>query len=166
MLDGNFVQKANKFNFNVTLPALLFKDLSNINFKEQFHLDFVLFCMISTSVCFWLIWGGAKVFLKDKRMRSAFVQGSFRSSAAVLGIAFIQNLCGDSGMGPMMINKTVGSLSSMATPLALIAIGAGFELGDAWKKVKPALAATMVKLVVQTAVFMPVIMKRYQTIFY
>ena len=223
MLDNNFVDKANKFNFTVTLPALLFKDLSTINFSEQFHPDFVLFCMISTSVCFWLIWGGAKLFLKDKRMRSAFVQGSFRSSAAVLGIAFIQNLCGDSGMGPMMIvstvplyniysvlvltlevdnggqkidlaqkmkdacvniiknpiilgilagtlvsllhiqfpvviNKTVGTLSSMATPLALIAIGAGFEIGDACQKVKPALAATFIKLVAQTAVFLPVIL--------
>lgn len=223
MLDENFVNRANSFNFKVTLPALLFKDLSNINFQQQFHLTFVLFCMISTTICFWLLWGGGKLFIKDKKMRSAFVQGSFRSSAAVLGIAFIQNLCGDSGMGPMMIvstvplyniysvlvltmeaddgggngelagklkkaciniiknpiilgilagtavsllgirfpvmvNKTVTSLSSMATPLALIAIGAGVEFKDAWKKVKPAAAAAFIKLVVQTAVFLPAIL--------
>ena len=223
MLGGSFVNQANSFNFNVTLPALLFRDLSTINFKEQFHLSFVLFCMISTTLCFFLIWGGTKLFFKEKRTRSAFVQASFRSSAAVLGIAFIQNLCGSSGMGlmmivstvplyniysvlvltletdeetgnvslgtkmkaacvnilknpiilgilagcaasllqirfPVVVTKTVGTLASMATPLALVAIGAGFELGNAWCKVKPAMAAAFIKLVVQTAVFLPVIL--------
>lgn len=47
--------------------------------------------------------GLTKVFLKDKTMRGAFVQASFRSSAAVMGLAFISNIYGSSAMGPLMI---------------------------------------------------------------
>ena len=36
-----------------------------------------------------------------------FVQASFRGSAAVLGIAFIQNIYGNAGMAPLMIIGTV-----------------------------------------------------------
>lgn len=41
--------------------------------------------------------------MKDKSMTGAFVQASFRSSAAVMGLAFISNLYGPSAMGPLMI---------------------------------------------------------------
>jgi predicted permease len=37
----------------------------------------------------------------------AFVQGAFRSSAAILGMAFIQNMYGDTGMAPLMIASAV-----------------------------------------------------------
>lgn len=36
-------------------------------------------------------------------MRGAFIQGSCRSSAAILGMAFIQNMYQDVGMAPLMI---------------------------------------------------------------
>ena len=41
----------------------------------------------------------------------------------------------------------------MASPLALITIGAGFEGRKAIAKIKPTIAATMIKLVVLPAVF-------------
>ncbi len=40
-------------------------------------------------------------------MVGAFAQASARSSAAILGIAFIQNMYGDSGMAPLMIVSAV-----------------------------------------------------------
>ena len=40
-------------------------------------------------------------------MVGAFVQGAYRSSAAILGIAFIQNIYGTSGMAPLMIIGSV-----------------------------------------------------------
>ena len=38
MLDDHFVSVANKFNFKVTLPVLLFKDLSQVNIREAFDI--------------------------------------------------------------------------------------------------------------------------------
>ena len=40
--------------------------------------------------------------LKDKSQRGEFIQGTYRSSAAILGIAFITNIYGNSGMAPLM----------------------------------------------------------------
>ena len=224
MLDDHFVSVANKFNFKVTLPFMVFRDLSQVDIREEFDIRFVLFCAISSTICFWAIWGAVKLFLKDKSLRGAFVQASFRSSAAVMGLAFISNIYGASAMGPMMIigavplynnfsvlvltieantddeepdnakrdtekikqacvniaknpiiisialgvivaligidfpvmvDKTVNSVAQLATPLALIGLGAGFEGRKAIAKLKPTMWASAIKLIIQPLIFIP-----------
>ncbi|MDE7434263.1 MAG: AEC family transporter [Lachnospiraceae bacterium] len=222
MFNENFVTVVNKFNFTVTLPFMLFRDIASVPIAEVFDVKYVLFCALASAACFWIIWGGAKLWLKDGTIRGAFVQGSFRGSAAVMGLAFIENIYGSSAMGPLMIvgavplynifsvivltfeaneetgeggrdmakirkafvnilknpiiiaivlgiaaallklqfpaviDKTVDNVARMATPLALIALGAGFEGRAALAKMKPTIAAALIKLVVQPAVFLPV----------
>lgn len=220
MLNDNFVTVANKFNFKVTLPFMLFKDIAGVDIKAVFDIKYVLFCAIVSTICFWVAWGTAKLLVRDKTIRGAFVQSSFRGSAAVMGLAFIQNIYGSSAMGPLMIvsavplynifsvivltfeandstgidkkakirqaginicknpiilsilaglivglleiqfptlvNKTVSNVAQMATPLALITIGAGFEGRKALAKIAPTMAASMIKLVLQPLVFLPV----------
>lgn len=56
---------------------------------------------------------------------------------------------------PPMVNKTLGMVGGMATPQALICIGAGFEGRKAVARLKPTLAATAVKLMALPAVFLP-----------
>lgn len=220
MLNDNFVTVANKFNFKVTLPFMLFKDIAGVDIKAVFDIKYVLFCAIVSTICFWVVWGTAKLLVRDKTIRGAFVQSSFRGSAAGMGLAFIQNIYGSSAMGPLMIvsavplynifsvivltfeandstgidkkakirqaginicknpiilsilaglvvgllgiqfptlvNKTVSNVAQMATPLALITIGAGFEGRKALAKIAPTMAASMIKLVLQPLVFLPV----------
>ena len=220
MLNDNFVTVANKFNFKVTLPFMLFKDIAGVDIKAVFDIKYVLFCAIVSTICFWVVWGTAKLLVRDKTIRGAFVQSSFRGSAAVMGLAFIQNIYGSSAMGPLMIvsavplynifsvivltfeandstgidkkakirqaginicknpiilsilaglivgllgiqfptlvNKTVSNVAQMATPLALITIGAGFEGRKAIKMIKETLAASIIKLVIQPLLFLPV----------
>lgn len=220
MLNDNFVTVANKFNFKVTLPFMLFKDIAGVDIKAVFDIKYVLFCAIVSTICFWVVWGTAKLLVRDKTIRGAFVQSSFRGSAAVMGLAFIQNIYGPSAMGPLMIvsavplynifsvivltfeandstgidkkakirqaginicknpiilsilaglivgllgiqfptlvNKTVSNVAQMATPLALITIGAGFEGRKALAKIAPTMAASTIKLVLQPLVFLPV----------
>lgn len=103
MLTDEFVKVSNRFVFQVTMPVLLFKDIATANIDDVFDIRFLLFCMISTSISFFAVWGAARVFLKESSMRGAFVQGSFRGSAAILGVAFLQNMYGNSGMAPLMI---------------------------------------------------------------
>lgn len=220
MLNDNFVTVANKFNFKVTLPFMLFKDIAGVDIKQVFDIKYVLFCAIVSTICFWTVWGVAKLLVRDKTIRGAFVQSSFRGSAAVMGLAFIQNIYGASAMGPLMIvsavplynifsvivltfeandnmgidkkekikqaginicknpiilsilagliaallgihfptlvDKTISNVAQMATPLALITIGAGFEGRKALAKIKPTIAASMIKLVIQPLIFLPV----------
>ena len=51
---------------------------------------------------------------KDRAIRGEFIQASYRSSAALLGIAFIQNIYGSAGMGPLMIIGSVPLYNMMA----------------------------------------------------
>lgn len=217
LLNEEFVTVANKFNFNVTLPALVFKDLAAADIRQDFDPGYVLFCACVTSISFFCIWGLTRFFMKDESMRGAFVQASFRSSAAILGFAFIQNIYGESQLAslmiigtvplfniysvivltfegeetgegktriiqsvrnivknpiilaivagvfvslvridfPVIIDKTIGYLANMATPLALIALGAGFKGKEAIAKIKPTVAATVIKLVVLPMLFLP-----------
>ena len=217
MLNDNFINVANKFNFKITLPILLFTDIGATNIIENFDGKYILFCAIVTSICFWTIWFISKKVMKDPSMVGAFVQASFRGSAAILGIAFIKNIYGDSGMAPLMIigavplyniysvivltfegeknenagdnikkafinivnnpiiigillgmiasllnikfpiivSKTLQNFAVIASPLALVTIGAGFEGKKALSKIKPTLVASVIKLIVQAALFLP-----------
>lgn len=215
LLDGNFVKVSNAFNFKVTLPVYLFCDMAGARLREEFDPELVLFCAGATTVMFFSIWFLARLLLRDKAMVGAFVQASYRSSVAVLGIAFISNIYGSAGLAPQMIlgavplfniyavlvltfesgetgaageqlkkalkgivtnpiliglvlgilasyigldlpaaaDKTLSLVGSMATPQALICIGAGFEGSKALKKLAPTCAAAAVKLLVLPAVF-------------
>jgi predicted permease len=156
--------------------------------------------------------------MKDQSMVGAFVQASFRGSAAVLGVALIQNVYGNSVIAPLMIvssvplyniysvivltfeaqggegdnkkiknafinilknpiiigivlgagasllrldfpvliDKTIGNLAAIATPLALIVIGATFEGKKALAKIKPTIVSSFIKLILQSAIFLPI----------
>ncbi len=216
MADEPFVKSLNKFNYHVTLPVLLFKDISQSDFFSVWDSKYVLFCFGVTLLSISCIWFMANIFFKDKNSCGEFVQASYRSSAAVLGIAFIQNIYGTSGMAPLMIigtvplynaaavvilsftgpnglqkdslkkvikdiatnpiilgilfgmvisisrvqfpvilTKTIGSISCLATPLALLALGAGFEGRKALKEILPTMAATGIKLIILPALFLP-----------
>ena len=104
ILSDGFLKSANTFNFKVTLPVLLFTDLATTDFKSTFDLKFFLFCAIATCITFFGVWILARLFIRnDHDAIGEFVQASYRSSAAVMGIALIQNLYGDASIGGMMV---------------------------------------------------------------
>ena len=106
LLDDHSTAQINKFVFRTMLPALLFMDLSEANFREVWDTKFVLFCIIVTLICVGIA-VGYSMFFKDKNERGEIIQASYRSSAAVLGIAFVNNIYGKSTMAALMIVGTV-----------------------------------------------------------
>lgn len=217
-LTDEFVSVADKLVFKVALPVMVFQDIAGTDLSEDFDMRFVLFCFLGTCAFFFVTWFFAEIFIRDKHMIGSFVQGSFRGSAAILGIAFARNIYGSSGLVPMMIvasiplfnifsvivlmrsanteetdkravikktlwgivtnpiiigifagvpfalmhfqfpvmlDKAIGSVAGLSTPLALISIGGGFSTGAALKRWKPTLAAAMIKLLVIPGVFLP-----------
>lgn len=103
----SFASMTDKYVFKAALPVLLFKDISEMSFRQDFDLKFVLFCAVTTLVMFLAVWGFAALFLKDKKSVGAFAQGSARGSAAILGVALTVNIFGDSGLAPLMIFSAV-----------------------------------------------------------
>ena len=126
LIDDHFANVANRYVFKVALPALLFRDLSKSDFKGKFDPQFVLYCSIVTILMFSLVWIATEILMKDDTQKGAFVQGSCRSSAAILGMAFVQNMYSDTGMAPLMIIGSVPLYNVMAViTLSLFAPGGG-----------------------------------------
>ena len=219
-LTDGFVSVANKFVFNITLPVMLFCDLASTDIRGNFDSAYVGYCAGATVLSIVVVWALAKLLMRDKSLVGEFVQACYRSSAAILGTAFIQNLYGTSGMAglmilgsvplynifavlilvlerpagapdeplrqklgrslreiltnptllgvltglaasllrlpiPTMAEKTMASIGSLTSPLALLAIGAGFRGRDALAKLAPTAAASFIKLMVLPGVFLP-----------
>ncbi|MCI6926206.1 AEC family transporter [Butyricicoccus porcorum] len=217
MFTEEFCAVANKYVFKVALPVLLFRDIAQTDLYQDFNLSFVLYCAGVTIVMFLGLWLLTAKLMPDKTMVGAFVQGAARSSVAVLGIAFVQNIYGDAGLTPLMIVsavplfnvfsvviltfsagggahgraavkracinvlknpiilgifaglpfsllrieiptiplKMIDSVASTATPIALLVVGAGFEGAQALAKIRPTIAATVIKLLALPALFLP-----------
>lgn len=218
LVDEPFVKTLNSFNYKITLPVLLFKDIAESDFFEVWDTGYVLFCFFTTLLSIASIWLITAKFYNEKSLTGEFVQAAYRSSAAVLGVAFIQNIYGNAGMAPLMIigtvplyniaavlvlsftgpdssgfspntlkkslkdiitnpiilgillgmavsvlriqfptiiSKTIGNISVLATPLALLGLGAGFEGKKALAKIKPTLVCSLIKLLLLPALFLP-----------
>ena len=112
-IDDVFAQKMNKFVFVVPLPVLVFSDLATVDFHEVCNMKFVLFCFLATFLSITLV-SFMSLGLKERALRGEFIQASYRSSAALLGIAFIQNIYGNAGMAPVMIIGSVPLYNIMA----------------------------------------------------
>lgn len=218
LMDEQFVAKMNKFVFQAALPVLVFQDLATVDFLEVWDTRFVLFCFLATLISILAVTALSYLW-KDRSIQGEFIQASYRSSAAILGIAFIQNIYGNAGMAPLMIiatvplynimavvvlsvmkpqqgkmdkkllmetgkgiitnpillgiaagmvwsllkipmpsilEKTVKNVAVLATPLGLMVMGASFELKQASAMLRPAAAASFIKLVALAAIFLPV----------
>ena len=106
-LNDNFVSVANKFVYNVTLPVMLFNDLAGADIRSSFDGGYVAFCAGVTVLSILVIWVLSRWLFRDKSIVGEFVQGCYRSSAAILGGAFIQNIYGTTGMSGLMILGSV-----------------------------------------------------------
>lgn len=219
-LTEEFVKVGNRYVFVVALPTMLFLDIAESDISDMSP-KFFFFCMIVTIVMFLGVWLLAALVLKDKSLVGAFAQAGARGSAAVLGVAFVENICGSIGMTPLMIvaavpffnvlsviilvfnantpnkdynkiknsciniaknpiiigillgliasvihlevptipNRAMEYVARTATPIALLVVGAGFDFGEAIKKIGPAIGASFIKLVGLPMVFLPIAYK-------
>lgn len=235
VMDEQATAFLNRFVFRIALPVLLFEDLSVQDFIAAWNGRFVLFCFLATLVCITLITLFARLIIRDRGKRGEFIQVSYRSSAAILGIAFIQNIYGTGNIGmaslmilgsvplynifavvvltltaepsegtagqdgngnrnrnridrkllqktlrgivtnpillgiaagfawsllslslPGILASTLHNIGVLGTPLGLIAMGAAFDFQKAREDAVPALLASVIKLVLLVAAFMPV----------
>lgn len=119
-LPKEFCRAADKLTFKVTLPVMLFLNMSSVDIYHDFQPNFVLFCFAATLIGILVIWSAARVLVRDKAIVGEFVQASYRSSAAVLGVAFIQNIYGTAGMAPLMILGSVPLFNIFAVLILMI----------------------------------------------
>ncbi len=215
IFDEGLTKGINSFVFKIALPVLVYQELATSDVEELWDTGFVVFCFVATLASI-LIGFGLSFLFKEKNIRPEFIQGTYRSSAALLGVGIATNLYGSAGMTPLMIigavplynvaavivltcgknqgalskavvkrtllgvitnpiiigivlgmirscipvgillPKTLGYVSALATPLGLMALGASFDFKEAITKLGPTLIATFLKLIGFSAIWIPI----------
>ena len=108
-----FASRMNTFVFRIALPVSLFGQLDSVDFFKVWDTEYVLFCFLATLVSVEIGILVSFVF-RDREVRGEFVQGSYRSSASLLGMAYIENIYGKATMGPLMMLGCVPLYNVMA----------------------------------------------------
>ncbi|SEP64649.1 hypothetical protein SAMN02910289_00232 [Lachnospiraceae bacterium RM5] len=134
-IDEGFLKPANKLVFKVTLPAMLVIEMMDCDIKKMFDLKYVLYCASVTMICILIVWLMAFLYIKDKSLIGEFVQGSYRGSAAILGIALLQNIIGNANIAPLMMLGSV-PLYNIFAVIILNATGKGKTDISAWHTIK------------------------------
>lgn len=119
LFDEHFITKLNKFVFVVALPALLFDDIGSADFYDAWDTSYVLFCFFATLLSIIISYFISLPFKKSVS-QGEFIQAAYRSSAAIIGMAFVQNIYGDYGMASLMIIGTVPLYNVMAVVVLAI----------------------------------------------
>lgn len=118
VIDDAFAARLNTFVFHVALPVLLFGDMAAIDFDEGWNGSFVVSCFALTVACV-AISVLLSFFVSHRADRGEFIQASYRSSAALLGVALMQNMYGSSSMAALMIVGAV-PLYNVTAVVALV----------------------------------------------
>ena len=103
IINDEFTKTADRYVFRIALPALLFSDLTENNVGSAVDGKYVLFCFSVTIFSIAVLWGLTEKFMKNEEQKGAFIQGSYRSSAAILGLAFINKMYDSVGIAPLKI---------------------------------------------------------------
>lgn len=98
IIDEEFANKINKFITLVGIPVQVFKDLSVSNFSSVWDTKYVFYCFGVTFLSILILFLVSKMLI-NKEIRGEFIQVGYRSSASLLGYAFVQNIYGKVG-GP------------------------------------------------------------------
>ncbi len=103
LMNENFITLSSKIVFTVSLPALVFMELSGTDFGRTFDPGVIGFAIAGTFFSFILSWLIAAPFIKSGKDRGTFIQGSFRGNFAIVGFAIISNLFGSVGLAKASI---------------------------------------------------------------
>ena len=153
IIDDSFASKLNQFVFKIALPVLMFDQLATTDFVSVWDTKFVLFCFSVTLLSIGLAYL-LSLLIKNKPARGEFVQAAYRSSAAILGIAYTQNIYGDAGMTPLMIIASVPLYNAMA--VVVLALTAPVETGTV-REDKGVLARRTIKGIVTNPILLGIV---------
>ncbi len=97
-VNDSFLSVCDKLVFKICLPCLLFQDIATTDISESLNIKLIIFCMIAVTLTAFLPCLFMPMFVRDKAKCGAFIQGNFRSNAAILGVTLAQSMFGDGGV--------------------------------------------------------------------
>ncbi len=113
VIDLQLAKGMNTFVFKIALPVNLFVQLHDVDFMGVWDTSYVVYCFMTTLLSVGIAWG-LSFLVRDHHIRGEVVQSSYRSSASLLGMAYIENIYGTASMGSLMMLGCVPLYNIMA----------------------------------------------------
>ena len=99
-VNEGFLSVCDKLVFKITLPCMLFIEIVSAE-AVAFNPKLIGFCIAAVVVCLVLACLIVPLFIKDNAKRGAFIQGIYRSNAAIIGLTMAENLFPETGTATM-----------------------------------------------------------------
>jgi len=125
LVSETFVKQSSNFVFNVSLPALIFVKLSNVEIGEAFDTKLIITSLLLVLLFFLISWGVSASLTKTPEDHGSFIQGSFRSNFAIVGLAIISGMFGEESLGKAAL--LLAFIMPMYNILAVIALTVPFH---------------------------------------
>ena len=93
----DFFANLERFVFNIALPVFVFNEIAQAEVDRIFDVGLVLYCILAIIISCVLLMIIVPLFIKDKKMRGAFIHGVFRPNFALLGVPLVGILTDGSG---------------------------------------------------------------------
>jgi len=103
VINENFVDVTSRFVYSVSLPALVFINIAEIDLSEAIDFNQIIYIYVATLISFFLIWLLSIPFIKEGKNLSVFVQGAYRSNFAIVGFAIVSKMFGIHALGKAAI---------------------------------------------------------------
>ncbi len=126
-LNESWKDITNSLIFYITLPALIFLELSRANLQELLDLKLFGIVLGGVIVFFIFLWLISKVISPDPTVRGPIIQGGFRSNVAIIGFPIIFQVLGQRALGlSVVLLAFLLPLFNLLSVLALTVPGGKF----------------------------------------
>jgi malonate transporter len=88
-IDEAFIRMSSRLIFTIALPSLIFIKIAETDFLKIWDSSLILLIVAGTVVFIAAVWIAATLFIRNLDNRAVFIQGSFRSNIAIVGLAII-----------------------------------------------------------------------------
>ncbi len=135
IIDQHFINTASKLVFTVCLPILLFLSIQNAEMPSGIALRINAIAAIVTLVVFLLLYLVAPVLVSEPRDRGVFIQGSFRSNLAIMGLALADKAYGAEGLA--IASMIMAFITVLYNVLSVITLTRSLspDAGSPWRSI-------------------------------
>lgn len=109
IINQEFVDQSSKLVFTVALPLLIFLNVAQADLTQLLSPGKLIYIAAATAGAGAFYFFIALKFIQKPEDQGVFAQSSFRSNFAIIGLAIIQNMFGDTGlaMGSLVLMITI-----------------------------------------------------------
>lgn len=120
-----FVSQSSKFVFTISLPALIFLKIDTVTIGKAFDGKLILTSLILVFIFAMISWFISTIVTKTPQDKGVFIQGSFRSNFAIIGLAVIASLIGEDKLGKASL--VLAFVMPLYNVLAVVALTVPFK---------------------------------------